>query len=528
MSKTAGRLPGAAFAAFAAIVAILGLGRHLAAAEAPPPGGPSAPPALAFVEVPEAQSGLTHAMNSDPKLGEVKWPWMSPLVDVNNDGHLDIQWYGHHGGGAGVWLGKGNGVFEFETTGYFSRWVFGGRDPLWWDANGDGFMDGIGTEHEPTGKLYLNDGTGHWKKTGVELLGVLTDLDGDGRHDDLLKQNKAYSVEPRPRDWAGKIPDKVALKELWDAEKLVGGVEGQDMKAHAVGFRTCHAADFDQDGRNELVLGFSGCKLKAAFSSAEYQQSWLFVREAAGWKEVAAARGLPAGPGHRFLPEDVDADGDLDLIDLCTGQWHANDGKGTFTVSDKRIFDPEKRKGKFPFDGDGEMELLDLDNNGYRDLVLSSDHTTSSGVFLNAGGGKFVEVPGIRINRRDRKFGDVDGDGDLDMVAQSADGKKMVLFRNETSNAGLFLKVTPKAPAEASLGCKIWVYRAGKLNEASALLHYRQIFLLNARTRGNVMENRIHLGLGQEQAVDIRVCFPSGEVRDLPGAKAKTVVEAKE
>jgi hypothetical protein len=36
------------------------------------------------------------------------------------------------------------------------------------------------------------------------------------------------------------------------------------------------------------------------------------------------------------------------------------------------------------------------------------------------------------------------------------------------------------------------------------------------------------VGLGQVQAVDVRVRFPSGEVREVKGAKAGTTVEVKE
>ena len=145
------------------------------------------PPALSWVKVPAEQSGLTHAIDqwTKEKPTGIRWPWMSPLVDINGDGHLDIIHYGHHGGGAAIWLGKGDGAFVFDNSGYTSRWVFGGRDPLWWDFTGDGKIDAVGTEgFNVAGCLFVNDGTGHWHKTAARVRGMSVDLDCDGHHDE--------------------------------------------------------------------------------------------------------------------------------------------------------------------------------------------------------------------------------------------------------------------------------------------------------------------------------------------------------
>lgn len=65
--------------------------------------------------------------------------------------------------------------------------MFGGRDPVWLDANGDGFLDGIGTEGGGIlNHLFLNDGPGHWKKQEGSLFGnkstgnAFSFVDGDG------------------------------------------------------------------------------------------------------------------------------------------------------------------------------------------------------------------------------------------------------------------------------------------------------------------------------------------------------------
>ncbi len=484
---------------------------------------------LTWARVPPEQSGLTHAIEeaTKEKPAGLKYPWMSPLVDINGDGHLDILYYGHHGGGAAIWLGKGDGTFALDPAGYRARWAFGGRDPLWWDFTGDGKPDAVGSEgSDIAGRLFVNDGTGHWRKTPAILQGKLLDLDGDGHHDELWQsRGVAATLEPKPRSWGAEPPDKIAITPVWKAEDLLGWPEGEERSAHPGGpqFHTAFSVDLDGDHRNELIVMF----LAGMFSGRMH--AWVLDRDpqaqgAAGWKDATAARGLPAGKGHWYLPEDLDADGDLDLIDLATGHWHANDGKGRFTQSPARIYDPAARRIGKPWDGDGEAELLDLDNDGRRDLVMSGDHTTANGVFLNLGG-RFQEAGGVPGSRRGRKFGDVDGDCDLDMVVA---GKTVQLHRNDTANLGLRVRLVPRAAAEAHLGCELWVYQAGKLGQKEGLLHYRQCFMERSLHRSNVLVPDLHVGLGRAEAADIRVRFPSGVVREAAGVKAKSLAVVKE
>ena len=108
---------------------------------------------LPFVAVPAEESGLTHVVKQQTETDKtgVKYPWMSPLVDINGDNNLDLMFYGHHGGGAAIWLGNGDGTFTLDSPDYKSRWAFGTRAPLWWHVNGDNFIDGISSQAFPGG-----------------------------------------------------------------------------------------------------------------------------------------------------------------------------------------------------------------------------------------------------------------------------------------------------------------------------------------------------------------------------------------
>lgn len=473
---------------------------------------------LPLVKVEAEKAGLTHKVKIQSKTSKegIKYPWMSSLVDINGDNNLDIMYYGHHGGGAAIWFGNGDGTFKLDPDGYTARWVYGARDPVWLDVNGDNKMDAIGTEGgKISGYLYMNTGDGHFKKTAIRYHGIHVDLDHDGHHDELWGgKSGTYDMSPGIHEWGKAAPEKITKKKLWHPTDVLGWPEGVKKSRHplAPNFHTGVSADLDGDNKAELIVTFSKRIL-----------SWVLKKGADAWEDTTKACGLPAGESMWLFPDDVDVDGDMDLIDMRNGWWYANDGKGKFTRNENRIFDPKKRKRRHPWDGDGEYQLIDLDNNGFRDLTFGGDHSTATGSFLNMG--KFVEISNTNGSRRHRKFGDVDNDYDLDMVRCD---KMTVLFRNDTTNSALKIKLVPKSWAENVLGCSVWVYEAGKLGDNAALIHYRQCFMERSMHRSTVLDTTLHVGLGKAESADVRIRFADGTVKEAKGVKAKTTVTLKQ
>ena len=211
-----------------------------------------------------------------------------------------------------------------------------------------------------------------------------------------------------------------------------------------------------------------------------------------------------------------------------------NDGRGKFVKVADRLYETGKRQNRTYartpyFQGDSTVDMLDLDNDGRRDLCMSGHHGQDHGYILNLGGGKSQEIHSIPAMCMSRQLGDVDNDGDIDYVTKGKKGgPTMVLFRNEITNRGLFVRIVPQNSPEQQLGCKVWVYKAGEMGTAAGLINYRQCFMLNAASKAEVIDGRLHIGIGTRTEVDIRVRFPSGKIREAKAAKAGMTTDIKE
>ncbi len=248
-----------------------------------------------------------------------------------------------------------------------------------------------------------------------------------------------------------------------------------------------------------------------------------------------------AGMGIDF--GDYDNDGWLDAVKSNFAfEYHNlyhNEQNGTFTDQATRAAGTGLATRPLVSWG---TKFLDYDNDGWKDIVVINGqvypHLIDSSVggehyhqprllFRNLGDGRFVDVstesgPGISEERSSRGLavGDLDNDGDLDMVVVNIDSTPSIL-RNDGGNANTWLSLRLRGTKSNRMGLGARVTaRAGDL-----------VQMAEATTAGSIFsasDSRVHFGLGTATAVDLEIRWPSGTVQRLEAVPANQLVEVDE
>ncbi len=228
-----------------------------------------------------------------------------------------------------------------------------------------------------------------------------------------------------------------------------------DAPLRTSGYNAPALGDLDGDGDLDLLVGVLGGAYAPSRTTVE--NLWYLEQVAGSW-HARSSRFLSAiDVGSESVPAVGDWDGDGDL-DLLVGSKITDDGAETARL---HAFEnvgapgrPEFRHlGALPIAGGYHYApaLGDLDGDGDADLLLG---TWQDGirVFRNDGGAwneRWTPMPDatLRLSRGANAtptLGDVDGDGDLDLVAGESSGE-LNFWRNEgTPGAARFELVTDR------------------------------------------------------------------------------------
>jgi hypothetical protein len=245
--------------------------------------------------------------------------------------------------------------------------------------------------------------------------------------------------------------------------------------------------------------------------------------------EAKSSMGVDAG--------DFDNDGDEDLfVTELTGQgceFFVNDGSGTFVDASPRS---RLRFATLPFTGFGSA-WVDLDNDGWLDLMTVNGAVTGieeqarandplplrqrKQLFHNLGNGQFEDIssrggPAFQqaLVGRGAAFGDIDNDGDIDVVVANDAGRAELLINQVgTRNHWLGLRLAGGEKPRDMLGARIAILRSKPGDGVPATLWRR------ARADGSYAsanDPRVLVGLGQSAVgpLRVRVTWPSGRTED--------------
>jgi hypothetical protein len=242
---------------------------------------------------------------------------------------------------------------------------------------------------------------------------------------------------------------------------------------------------------------------------------------------------------------DFDNDGDEDLfITELTGQGadlYVNAGGGVFEERSARA---GLRQPTLPFTGFG-AAWLDIDNDGWLDLVTVNGAVTQNAdaaarrerfalqqrkqAFRNLGHGRFEDVTnraGPSFTRaevsRGAAFGDIDNDGDTDVVVGNASGPLRLLLNGTGQRQHwIGLRLVDKDGRRDMLGARVAVARS------DGLTIWRR-----ARSDGSYAsanDPRVLAGLGDSNGpVTARVIWPDARTETWSGLAIDRYVTIRE
>lgn len=410
------------------------------------------------------------------------------------------------------------------------------------DYDNDGYSDlyvtGYGGNH-----LYHNNAGGTFtdvtKKLGVAAGGWSSsagwiDYDRDGRLDLFVaryldwdfESGSVYCGEMRPGFRAYCHPDnfKGATNILYH-QRADGSFEDVSARAgiHEPGGKGLGVAfgDFDNDGLMDIFVANDSVRQCLYHNKGDGTFEDIAIASGAGYDEngkTYAGMGVDAG--------DYDNDGYVDLFITAlsneTYPLYRNEGDLSFTYATNTA-----GVGQITqlYSGWG-VRFIDADNDGLRDLFMAQSHVLDTIekthpylkykqtllLMLNTGKG-FVNISADAgavfsnpLIGRGAAFGDLNNDGQIDVVIGALDGSPVLLRNNGTRNHWLGLSLVGSKSNRNGIGARITV------TDNSAK---KQIF--DANTSGSYLSSsdpRILIGLGEASgARKIEVRWPSGIVQ---------------
>ncbi len=311
----------------------------------------------------------------------------------------------------------------------------------WGDVDGDADLDlaiGAGDAYEKDViRVYLNSGdvlstTAAWEDSVADATADVAwgDMDGDGDLD------LAAGIDGRNLVFVNQFAEtgRFDLQHVWTSD--------DDLTTSSIAWVDVDQdGHLDLSVGNFIAAPFSDGTLESGTASAaEYGSSALIYRNgetglssSPAWQtdRIARTTGIDWG--------DVDADGDLDLLianDFWTGGYGATQVYRNLGTDPDGYLTLIESWTSTPLDNSYDAAFADADNDGDLDITVANwDHNliyeNRTGTIGSQAGWQSDESVAATATR----LGDYDRDGDLDLAVALADASGVIVYRNDGADA---------------------------------------------------------------------------------------------